>query len=106
MIRPTVGNKLNPQFAANTSALWDPLGRRYLSFHRAGRLKYTWRETVMSSSTDFLHWSDPVFLEYPGAPPQQLYTNSISPYARAPHPHGISQAVHARAQGDGRARHH
>ncbi len=26
-----------------------------------------------------------MYLEYPGAPIQQLYTNSISPYARAPH---------------------
>ena len=85
VIPPTLGNKLNPQFAANTSALWDPVGRRYLSFHRAGRPKYTWREHVMSSSADFLDWSDPVYLEYPGAPIQQLYTNSISLYARAPH---------------------
>ena len=85
VIPPTMGNKLNPPFAADTAALWDSVGRRYLSFHRAGRPVYTWREHFMSSSADFLHWSEPVYLEYPGAPVQQLYTNSISAYARAPH---------------------
>ena len=85
VILPTMGNKLNPTLGDDTSALWDPVERRYLSFHRAGRTRYTWREIVMSSSTDFLDWSDPVYLEYPGAPVQQLYTNSISAYARAPH---------------------
>lgn len=81
VIRPTLGN----QFDSNTSAFWDPLGKRYLSYHRAGRLNYNMRETVMCSSTDFLHWSEPVFLEYPGAPVEQLYTNSIVAYARAGH---------------------
>ena len=85
VIPPTMGNKLNPPFAANNSALWDPVERCYLSFYRAGRPKYTWREIVMSYSADFMRWSDPVYLEYPGAPVQQLYTNSISAYAPAPH---------------------
>src|SRR5690606_18993266 len=29
--------------------------------------------------------TDPVFLEYPGAPKEHLYTNTIRRYSRAPH---------------------
>jgi hypothetical protein len=43
------------------------------------------RSISMSTSTDLLDWSDPVPLEYPGSPPQQMYTNQIAPYYRAPH---------------------
>ena len=82
---PVISSTLGNQFDSNTSVFWDSVGNRYLSFHRAGRLDYNMRETVMCSSKDFLHWSDPVFLEYPGAPTEQLYTNSIVAYARAPH---------------------
>jgi len=38
-----------------------------------------------ATSKDFLHWSEGVRLEYPGAPIEQLYTNQIKPYDRAPH---------------------
>ncbi|WP_198668012.1 hypothetical protein [Saliphagus sp. LR7] len=38
-----------------------------------------------STSNDFQTWSDPVELTYPDAPPEQLYTNVIKPYYRAPH---------------------
>src|SRR5262249_52619292 len=36
-------------------------------------------------SSDFLHWERHENLAYPGSPPQQLYTNQIKPYPRAPH---------------------
>jgi hypothetical protein len=71
------------QFGSQTTVFWDSVGKRYLSFHRAERNKLC--DTVMNTSTDFLHWSDPVFLEYTGAPPEELYTNQIIPYFRAPH---------------------
>jgi hypothetical protein len=43
------------------------------------------RSISMATSTDLHEWSQPVPLEYPGSPPQQMYTNQIAPYARAPH---------------------
>ena len=36
-------------------------------------------------SDDFLNWTDPVYLDYPNAPNEHLYTNAIQPYRRAPH---------------------
>ncbi|MBC8288776.1 MAG: hypothetical protein H8E37_00510, partial [Planctomycetes bacterium] len=43
------------------------------------------RSISMTTSPDLLDWSEPVPLEYPGSPPQQMYTNQILPYYRAPH---------------------
>jgi hypothetical protein len=43
------------------------------------------RAIVTCTSTDFIHWTDPVWLEYPGAPKEELYTNAVTPYMRAPH---------------------
>jgi hypothetical protein len=39
----------------------------------------------MCHSLDFENWSEPVGLNYPDSPPQQMYTNQILPYYRAPH---------------------
>ena len=38
-----------------------------------------------ATSSDFIHWSDPIDLELDGKPRQHLYTNQIDPYSRAPH---------------------
>jgi len=46
------------------------------------------RDIRMSTSDDFVHWSEPVFLEYDqdsGDIDRDLYTNAIIPYERAPH---------------------
>jgi len=43
------------------------------------------RGVKTATSKDFLHWSAGVKLKYPGAPTEQLYTNQIKPYHRAPH---------------------
>ena len=40
---------------------------------------------MTGTSDDFVNWTDPILLEYPGAPNQHLYTNAIQPYKRAPH---------------------
>jgi hypothetical protein len=39
---------------------------------------------MTATSTDFLKWPKPVYLKYPGAPDQHLYTNAIQSYFRAP----------------------
>ena len=43
------------------------------------------RDIMTATSTDFVHWSEPQWLRYPGSPDQELYTNQIAPYYRAPH---------------------
>lgn len=62
---------------------WDPHQATYVLYYRTvveGR-----RSVAMTTSPDLRKWSEPVALIYPGSPPQQMYTNGIQPYARAPH---------------------
>ncbi len=62
---------------------FDERDQQYVLYYRTvvdGR-----RSISMTTSPDLLDWSEPVPLEYPGSPPQQMYTNQISPYYRAPH---------------------
>lgn len=70
-------------FDSQNLAFWDPVRKRYVDYHRKSRNGK--RDIMTATSEDFLHWTDPVFLEYPGAPPEHLYTNAIRPYPRAPH---------------------
>ena len=43
------------------------------------------RDVMTCTSPDFLDWSEPRWLRYPGAPREQLYLNQVRPYFRAPH---------------------
>ncbi len=43
------------------------------------------RSISMATSPDLHDWMKPVALEYPESPRQQMYTNGIQPYYRAPH---------------------
>jgi hypothetical protein len=70
-------------FDSQNLAFWDDTRGLYVDYHRMGR--HGVRDIMTATSTDFLRWTDPVFLEYPGAPREHLYTNQIQPYYRAPH---------------------
>jgi hypothetical protein len=39
----------------------------------------------MSVSDDFVNWTEPVPVQYPGDIDREMYTNAIMPYERAPH---------------------
>ncbi len=70
-------------FDSQNLAFWDPVREEYREYHRgfkAGR-----RDIMTATSQDFLNFPAPEWLAYPDAPPQQLYTNQIQPYYRAPH---------------------
>jgi hypothetical protein len=70
-------------FDSQNLAFWDTVRGRYRAYVRyfnEGR-----RDILTATSADFLHWTEPEPLEYPGAPKEQLYTNQIKPYYRAPH---------------------
>ncbi len=70
-------------FDSQNLAFWDSIRgeyRAYLRYFTEGR-----RDILTATSKDFLHWTEPVPLVYPGAPKEHLYTNQIKPYYRAPH---------------------
>lgn len=68
-------------FDSQNLAFWDPVRKCYADYHRDFRNRV--RDIMTCTSTDFLHWSEPVFLEYPGSPAEHLYTNAVSPCPRA-----------------------
>jgi hypothetical protein len=43
------------------------------------------RDIRTCTSSDFVHWSEPVFVSYQPGRVSQLYTNGVIPYYRAPH---------------------
>ena len=70
-------------FDSQNLAFWDSMRNEYRCYFRDFRSGV--RDIKTSTSKDFIHWTQPVWLEYPGAPKQHLYTNQIQPYFRAPH---------------------
>lgn len=74
-------------FDSHNTAFWDAEHKRYSLYVRyfsEGAFSGL-RLIGFTHSQDFKSWSDPVGIEYPGSPPQQMYTNQILPYYRAPH---------------------
>ncbi|HOJ21799.1 MAG TPA: hypothetical protein PLU39_07020 [Armatimonadota bacterium] len=70
-------------FDSQNLAFWDSARgeyRAYVRFFDGGC-----RGILTATSPDFLHWTEPLPLEYPGTPKEQLYTNQVKPYHRAPH---------------------
>ncbi len=65
-------------------AFWDSWQKKYLAYSRFFK-KDVGRAIKVYYSEDFLHWSDPVWLNYEeGTPNEQLYTNGIHQYHRSP----------------------
>ena len=69
-------------FDSQNLAFWDTLRGEYREYHRDFR---DGRDIRTATSKDFVHWSDPVFLEYQPGRISELYTNQVLPYFRAPH---------------------
>ena len=70
-------------FDSQNLAFWDAHTGMYREYHRtfvAGR-----RAIMTGTSQDYVNWTKPVLLKYPGAPAEHLYTNAVLPYPRAPH---------------------
>jgi hypothetical protein len=64
-------------------AFWDTVRREYRLYYRTNEEGV--RRITTATSPDFLVWSKGTLLTYPDAPTEQLYTNQIQPYHRAPH---------------------
>ena len=74
-------------FDSHNTAFWDAERNRYAMYFRFfsdGEFKGL-RLIGTAHSKDFLNWSDAAPLSFPKSPPQQMYTNQIAPYLRAPH---------------------
>jgi hypothetical protein len=70
-------------FDTQNTAFWDPNIGQYRAYIRdfdKGR-----RGIMTATSDDFVHWTKREWLKFPDAPQEQLYTNQIKPYYRAPH---------------------
>ena len=70
-------------FDSQNLAFWDTHAGMYREFHRTFRGV---RDIQTGTSSDFLNWTEPVFLDYGETTPlQHLYTNAIQAYPPAPH---------------------
>ncbi len=70
-------------FDSQNLAFWDSVRNKYYCYFRDFHEGV--RDIKTATSKDFIHWTKPLWLEYPGAPKEHLYTNQIQPYYRAPH---------------------
>ena len=69
-------------FDSQNLAFWDAARGHYACYLRHGRGGF--RSVAVTTSTDFLRWSAPRFLDFGDTPPEHLYTNAITPYFRDP----------------------
>jgi|GEM_PF-121560 len=70
------------KFDTQNVAFFDPVIGKYRAYIRDF---HPHRDIRVSVSDDFLEWTKPEWLAYPGVPDEELYTNQIKPYYRAPH---------------------
>ncbi len=71
------------RFDSQNLAFWDSPRREYRVYIRESRGER--RDIATATSRNFIDWTEPQLLEYPGAPDEELYTNQVAPYYRAPH---------------------
>jgi len=77
-------------FDSQNLAFWDPIHKEYRAYWRyfapkvAGRTHGD-RSIRTATSPDLLTWSESSDLRYVDSPTEELYTNQIKPYHRAPH---------------------
>ena len=76
-------------FDAQNVVFWDTVQKQYVGYIRdmypapgTGEMTRGIRRTT---SADFVHWSAPEWIGLGNSPPEQFYTNAITPYFRAPH---------------------
>lgn len=81
-------------FDSQNLAFWDPTIGQYRAYWRIFTEGVTttdeWnpggiRAIRTATSDDMIHWGPHADLTYEDSPPEELYTNQIKPYHRAPH---------------------
>jgi hypothetical protein len=70
-------------FDSENLAFWDAIRGEYRAYWRIyhGRI----RDIRTATSKDFLHWENQTDLSYEDSPAENIYTNEVKPYQRAPH---------------------
>ncbi len=88
--KPIFKQDVHGSFDSQNLAFWDAIREEYRIYFRA--FKYNeiaslrrCRAIKTAVSKDFITWSEPEWLLYPGSPTEQLYTNQVISYPRAPH---------------------
>ena len=81
-------------FDSQNLAFWDSNIQKYRAYWRIFTAGVTtekewkprgYRAIRTATSEDLVHWEPHTDLTYEDSPPEQLYTNQIKPYHRAPH---------------------
>lgn len=78
-------------FDSQNVPFWSESERCYVVYYRtwseaADPKEFKGKRTISrATSEDFLHWTDPVQMDFSGTPIEELYTNQTHPYYRAPH---------------------
>jgi len=74
-------------FDSQNVAFWSAAEQQYIcyfrTFKKVGNEGFRW--ISRTTSKDFVHWTEPVEMEFGDTPPEHLYTNGTHPYFRAPH---------------------
>ena len=70
-------------FDSHNTVFWDSARQQYACYFRQGRDGK--RSVRRSISNDFIHWSQPEWLDFGPSPLEHFYTNGIIAYFRAPH---------------------
>ena len=69
-------------FDTQNIVFWDAERGQYWAYIRG--FHNGLRDIRVATSTDFLTWTEPELLRYEDSPDEQLYTNQVEPYFRAP----------------------
>jgi hypothetical protein len=74
-------------FDSQNVSFYSVAEKKYVCYFRTwtGEGYRGFRTVSRTTSTDFIHWSDPVAMSFGETPNEHLYTNQTSPYFRAPH---------------------
>jgi len=85
---PILRQRVDGKFDSQNLAFWDAGRGEYRLYCRAfrqGSDGKNYRDIKTATSKDFINWSQTEWLDYPGAPDEELYTNQVMPYPRASH---------------------
>jgi hypothetical protein len=76
----------NGVFDSQNVAFWSVTEGQYICYFRTWKTvkgkSYRW--ISRTTSKDFIHWTEPVEMEFGDTPPEEFYTNGTHPYYHAP----------------------
>jgi len=71
------------KFDSQNVAFWSENEEKYVCYFRTSNNGF--RSVSRTTSSDFIHWTTPVVMQFGDTPLEHLYTQQTSPYFRAPH---------------------